>query len=94
VKHWVLAICVLAGGCTQFPELDALETPGIADADYPALLPISELLTTEAPRAVPELRDAIQGRVAALRARAQRLSGPVLDAPTRRRLSKEITLPQ
>ncbi|WP_421906785.1 hypothetical protein [Mameliella sp.] len=60
-------------GCTQFPELDATQTPGVADAPYPDLLPLEALLNGAVPRATPGEAAAVEGRVAALKARANRL---------------------
>ncbi len=94
VSGCLALVLVAAAACTQFPELDRTESPYVADAAYPDLLPISDVLTTQPARAVPELRGDILGRVAALRARAQRLSGPVHNRATRARLRKKITLPQ
>ncbi|MDA7424070.1 hypothetical protein [Thalassococcus lentus] len=83
--HWVpIAALVLASafsGCTQFPELDAVQTPGLEDAPYPKLLPMDELLKGPEPRATIEQIGQVTGRVAGLRARAARLQaqsvGPV-----------------
>ncbi|WP_089279856.1 hypothetical protein [Antarctobacter heliothermus] len=60
-------------GCTQFPELDAVATPGVATAAYPDFLPLGDLLTGEVPRASAAEIAAVEGRVGALRARADRL---------------------
>lgn len=63
-------------GCTQFPELDAAETPGVAQAPYPALVPLDGLLTERAPpQATPEVIDAVQGRAEGLRGRGAALQG-------------------
>ena len=77
----------LATACTQFPELDATATPGVADAPYPDLLPIDQLLRGSAARATPEVRAGVEARAAALRGRAEALQGPVIDAATRRRMA-------
>lgn len=60
-------------GCTQFPELDAVQTPGVANAAYPRLLPLEALLNGPAPRASEAAIATVEGRVGALRARAARL---------------------
>ncbi len=59
--------------CTQFPELDSTRTPGVADAPYPALVPLDTLLDGAPPRANAAVIGQIEGRVAGLRARASRL---------------------
>ena len=45
------------------------------------------------PRATPEMRAGIEGRVAGLRARAARLQGPVVPAATRRRMDQGVAWP-
>ena len=71
----VCCLPVLAGlgGCAQFPELDATQTPGVATAPYPRLLPLEALLNGAAPRASEAEIALVEGRVGALRARADRL---------------------
>lgn len=71
-----LTCAILLGGlgaCTQFPELDAVQTPGVATAAYPDLLPIEDLLNGPVPEADAAAIASVQGRVSALRARAARL---------------------
>ena len=89
----VLVLTAALAACTQYPEVLDAETPGLADAAYPRLLPLETLLSAPEPRATFELRAATQGRVDALRARAARLSGPVLDAPTKARLQRGVRQP-
>lgn len=73
---WTLAVAGLVGACTQFPDLDASETPGVAEAPYPALVPLETLTTAAAPpRAQPEMIEDVTARAAALDARAERLQG-------------------
>ncbi|CUH81456.1 hypothetical protein [Tropicibacter naphthalenivorans] len=66
---------LLAGlaGCTQFPELDAVQTPGIENAAYPDLVPLDDLLNASAPSVTPEMAAGLEARAAGLRARAARL---------------------
>ena len=75
-KTWrsgVLAAGLLVAGCAQFPELDAVQTPGIETAAFPRLVPLETLLTGADPRATPEMIGALEGGVARLQARAARL---------------------
>ncbi|GGG86829.1 hypothetical protein GCM10011415_41640 [Salipiger pallidus] len=91
-----LTICLLPLallGCAQFPELEAARTPGVAQAPFPDLLPIDSLLAGPAPRATPQMREGIEGRVEGLRARAARLQGPVVPASTRTRMQGGVTWP-
>ncbi|WGW03701.1 hypothetical protein [Tropicibacter oceani] len=60
-------------GCAQFPELDAVQTPGIEQAPYPALVPLDGLLANPEPRATLAVLGQVQGRVSGLQARADRL---------------------
>ncbi|MBN9888372.1 hypothetical protein [Salipiger abyssi] len=80
-------------GCAQFPELDAARTPGVEAMPFPALLPLDGLLDGPEPRATPEMRAGIEGRVAGLRARAARLQGPVVPASDRARMTQGIAWP-
>ncbi|KMK66242.1 hypothetical protein [Puniceibacterium sp. IMCC21224] len=89
----LILLPLLLCACAQFPELDASQSPGVAGAAFPALVPIESLLDGAAPRATPEMRAGVDGRVAGLRARAARLSGPVVDAQTRSRMRRGVSDP-
>lgn len=91
LSPYLLPLALL--GCTQFPELDAARTPGVATAPFPALLPIESLLDGPEPRATPEMRAGIEGRVSGLRARAARLQGPVVSASDRARMEQGVHWP-
>ncbi|QFS82641.1 hypothetical protein FIU97_07465 [Roseivivax sp. THAF40] len=86
----VIALGLAVTGCTQFPELDATATPGVADAPYPDLLPLGLLLGDAPMRATPDMSANVVSRAEALRARAARLQGPVIDAGTRRRMARGV----
>ncbi|KUF10422.1 hypothetical protein AVJ23_13145 [Pseudoponticoccus marisrubri] len=68
-----LALAGLVSACTQFPELDAATSSAVAEAPYPQLVPLEGLLAGSEPRATPEIRAQVQGRVGQLRARADGL---------------------
>ncbi|WP_146590000.1 hypothetical protein [Puniceibacterium confluentis] len=89
----LLPATLLLCACAQFPELDSTQTPGVATAPYPRLVPIETLLQGAPPRATPEMRAGVLGRAGALRARAARLSGPVVDAATRARMRRGVSDP-
>ncbi|MDJ0820777.1 MAG: hypothetical protein QNJ09_03065 [Paracoccaceae bacterium] len=89
VFAFLLALCA----CTQFPELDATQTPGVAQAPYPRLLPLDGLLVGPVATATPAVVAGIEGRVAALRARADRLRGPVVPARIKARMRRGVTGP-
>ncbi len=68
----ILPCLLVLSACTQFPELDAARAD-VADAPYPALVPLDQLLDGPAPRATVAEIATVEGRVGALRARAARL---------------------
>lgn len=78
----------MLGACTQFPELDAHVSPAAEKADFPKLVPLEPLLAarTGGENPGPEIAQNLSSRVAALRARANRLRGSVLSPPERARL--------
>ena len=80
----LIATVGLATACAQFPQLDDRVTPAVADAAPPDLIPLGPLLA-RADRPDPTLTGpaGLDARLAALRARAARLRGPVI-APTQR----------
>lgn len=86
-------LIILLTGCTQFPQLDALESAEVANAAYPELLPLDRLLDAPEISASPELRAGIESRVGALRSRAALLKTPVVDAGTRARMRRGISAP-
>lgn len=88
---YLLAAALAA--CSQFPELDAAVSPGVAEADYPTLLPLGGLLTGPEPRATQEMRGGIEARVAGLRARAARLGGAVVADPVKTRMRRGVHWP-
>lgn len=89
--YLALAFCVSLAACAEFPELDAALSEEARSAPYPILLPVEELnARIDAPRIEPETAAGIEARVAALKARAQRLRGTVLDSPTRARMQAGV----
>lgn len=86
-------ICLLLGaGCTNIPELKSAVPDWVADAPYPQLVPLPETLTLlPAPAAQSaELQQDLDARVARLKARAERLRGPVVSSADQDRLRDEI----
>lgn len=85
-----LVLCLALMGCTQFPALDGAVSPGLANADFPDLVPIDALLVRSAPIVADPVQttQTLEARVSALRARASALRrGAIVDANTRARLS-------
>ena len=68
------ALLMALTACTQFPELDAVATPGVENAPYPRLVPIDDLIADPAPpRATKEDIAQVQARADGLQARAARV---------------------
>ena len=86
-----LALLALSA-CTQFPALDRTVTPQLENAEFPSLKPIDPLLASaQAGRVDPvQTENALNGRVARLRARAARLRGSVLSGRERLRLAEGL----
>ncbi|WP_415402377.1 hypothetical protein [Tateyamaria sp. SN3-11] len=79
--------------CSQFPELDSVVDPDVANADYPPLVPIEQLLAESEPIVADpaDTTQTLEARVAALRARGRALQRrPIVDAATRARLSAGV----
>lgn len=86
-----IAICVFGAAltaCSTFPELDASVSDEVRDAPYPDLVPMASLenRTAEA-RITDQTLPSVTARIDGLKARAARLRGTVIDAPTRRRMA-------
>ncbi|MEP3443111.1 MAG: hypothetical protein ABJN72_16660 [Sulfitobacter sp.] len=88
----LLTSFALTGACTQFPELDARITPELEAAQYPKLIPLAPVLAAaQEQRVEPAQENAqIDGRIAALRARAAALRGSVLSGAERLRLEQGL----
>ena len=86
------ALFAFLAGCTQFPELDRTQTAALDAAAYPDLVPIEPILArVEEPGADPVAEEAgLEGRLARLRARADRLRGTVLTREEKRRLEQGL----
>jgi hypothetical protein len=64
------AALLLLAGCTQFPELERSQTPGVARAPYPALLPLDALLNGPQPTVDAAMIDSVEARAEGLRRRS------------------------
>ncbi|WP_238937759.1 hypothetical protein [Sulfitobacter mediterraneus] len=90
---YICAFALLfAAGCTTFPQLDDSIRPEVRDADYATLVPLSTLQTSTDPiRIDPAQTQAeLNGRLAGLRARADRLRGTVLTGREKQRLQEGL----
>lgn len=92
----ICLICVLlVTGCTQFPELDQNVSLQARNAPFPDLVPTEDLqLGARSSLITNASVTTIEGRVSALRARAARLRGSVIDRGTRARLQQTPSLPE
>jgi len=82
---------LLLVACAPFPAVEAAVDQARADAPAPDLLPIDELLAQAGSGSSAQTADAgLTARVAALRARAAALRGPITDPATRARLGRAI----
>ena len=86
-----LATILALGACAEpyplAPELAA----SVADAPYPALVPVERIRAQGPPAtATPGAAAAIDARADALRARASSLRGPVIDAGTETRMRRGV----
>jgi len=87
----LLTLCLSA--CSQFPALDENTTAQTRRAPYPDLVPAEDLHAQVAEaRVTDQTTLSLEARVAALRARAVRLRGTVIDGTSRRRLDHKITI--
>ncbi|MCX7559276.1 hypothetical protein OS190_06815 [Sulfitobacter sp. F26204] len=79
-------------GCTQFPELEHTQNGPVAQAEYPALVPLDPLLARAAtPGADPAGEQAeLFRRIAGLRQRADMMRGSVLTGPEKQRLQQGL----
>ncbi|MEP0013703.1 hypothetical protein [Tateyamaria sp.] len=89
IRATSLLLCLTLAACTQFPELDGTVAPDLKDADFPKLVPLEPLLIASAPVVANPVQttQSLDGRIAALRARAADLQQrDVIDADTERKL--------
>ncbi|SEL87714.1 hypothetical protein SAMN05443999_10930 [Roseovarius azorensis] len=94
-RPYPLALAVVAlglmAGCTQFPELDAQIAEQDRNATYPDLIPVEDITSGIPPKTItPQTGEDLDLRAEALRSRADRLRGDVIDEDTRRRMQTGI----
>jgi len=93
----LLGLC-LAGGmglaaCTQFPDLDDSLTEADENGRFPKLVPVETLLVGTEPVALqPDTQSTLEDRIGALNQRAKGLRDAGLDAETRERMQRGVTL--
>ncbi|WP_193789507.1 hypothetical protein [Salipiger sp. CCB-MM3] len=93
LSYSLVPICLsaLLVACTNFPEFDGAQSPGVATAPFPDLVPLSGLLAAPAPiRAEPEVTETVSARAEALRRRASSLQGDVVQSSARTRMDQGV----
>ena len=89
----IIVPCLALAACSPVPDLAQRNDPALAEAEYPAFLTTAQLrtLTATDPAADRAVETGLQGRAAALQARAQRLRGDaVVDPDARKRLDEAV----
>ena len=86
------ALLFLLAGCSTFPQLDDRISPAAEAAPYPDLVALAPILAA-ADGAAGRSPPVLAGRLAALRARATALRGPVVDPATRARMRRGVQAP-
>lgn len=89
---WLVISALLVSACARFPELDATVNTSAENADFPALIPIDDILAQPNNAAASGENPSadIAARVARLRARAARLRGSIVDPATRTRMQSGV----
>lgn len=86
-----LTLAGIVSGCAQFPELEARVSDTVRAQPFPDLVPLDGLQARlDSTQITPETGPAVEARVAQLKARAARLRGAVIDAPTRARIKAGV----
>jgi len=75
----MLSSLILAAGCAQFPEVDAATDPEVANAPYPALVPVEAVLENEAPRLDETSEAGLEAQVNRLKRRASDLQNAPIE---------------
>lgn len=82
-----ITLFLLASACVDVPQLDSKISKDAASKPYPQLIPVENIrMSVPDPRASAETKTDLESRVRALRARAEALRGPVIDAATKQRM--------
>ena len=89
MRRPILLLCgLLLAGCDQPPRLGTEVSAAALDAPWPRIAPLGPLLAEGAEAGLtPEVSGDLAARAAALKARAARLSTPVIDDATRARMA-------
>lgn len=82
----------LSPACTEFPALDGTVPPAQANGPYPDLVPLAPLVAraNTSTGTLAEIEQSLTPRLAALRARADGLRGPVIPPAERERMTRTV----
>lgn len=85
----------LLAACSDAPDLPGGIDPALADAAYPTLVPVEQILGPAPvdPAADAQVTGQLDARIAALQARAERLRGDRIDPATRKRMQDGVAQP-
>ncbi|TKZ19217.1 hypothetical protein FAP39_12325 [Shimia litoralis] len=72
-RNLLLTVPILLASCAQFPAVDSTEDPALADAPYPELVPVEQVLIDTPPRLDENSADQLQSRINGLNRRADAL---------------------
>ena len=85
-----IALCA-ASACGEIPQVGQPLTDEERAAAFPQLLPLSSILQSPTAPLISQTDiDNLDMRIAALRARAAKLTAPVIDAPTRAQMRQAV----
>lgn len=97
MRRTIILLAVVLSACTEFPALDGTIDPALANAPYPALVPLGPVLAQADAgadgagiRGAAGVEPALSARLAGLRARANGLRGPVIPAEARARMLRAV----
>lgn len=63
-------ICLMAGACTQFPEVDSAAEADVSAAKFPKVVPMDDLAPPPAARLDENSETQLEGRINGLKRRA------------------------
>ncbi|WP_208349289.1 hypothetical protein [Pseudaestuariivita rosea] len=87
----LILLCLTLAACASYPDFDDELVSEADAAPFPRVLPINEIISqSETTQITPDFTADMETRVESLRARADRLSRPVIDRPLRQDMQQQI----
>lgn len=98
MRYAIGFIFVVLVGCADFPALDGAVDDTARNAGFPSLVPLDPLLAkVDQQTATSQITAAsvatLDGRIAALRTKAARLRGPIIEPRVRARMRRGVAVP-